>query len=134
MQPRLRLQHLAHLHAVELLVALRPRTPHRRPARGIQQPELDAHSVGHLAHDAAQRIHLAHQVALGHAANGRIAAHLRDQVHIHGDQRGLQPMRAAAMAASHPACPAPTTTTSYCSVKAIQAILRILRMRRSWTD
>src|SRR5882724_7537142 len=26
-------------------------------------------------------------------------------------------MRAAAMAASHPACPAPTTTTSNCSVK-----------------
>jgi hypothetical protein len=41
-------------------------------------------------------------------------------------------MRAAAIAASHPACPAPTTTTSYCSVNAIQlhknsnkAILRI---------
>src|ERR1700691_1025861 len=31
----------------------------------------------------------------------------------------LRPMRAAAMAASHPACPAPTTTTSYCSVNAI---------------
>lgn len=29
------------------------------------------------------------------------------------------PMRAAATAASQPACPAPTTTTSYCSVKAI---------------
>src|ERR1039458_8636092 len=32
----------------------------------------------------------------------------------------LRPIRAAAMAASHPACPAPTTTTSYCSVKAIR--------------
>ena len=32
----------------------------------------------------------------------------------------LSPMRAAAMAASHPACPAPTTATSYCSVNAIQ--------------
>src|SRR5579863_4685320 len=31
----------------------------------------------------------------------------------------LRPMRAAAIAASQPACPAPTTTTSYCSVKAI---------------
>ena len=30
----------------------------------------------------------------------------------------LNPIRAAAMAASHPACPAPTTTTSNCSVKA----------------
>jgi hypothetical protein len=32
----------------------------------------------------------------------------------------LRPMRAAAIAASHPACPAPTTATSYFSVKAIQ--------------
>jgi hypothetical protein len=32
----------------------------------------------------------------------------------------FSPMRAAAIAASHPACPAPTTTTSYCSVNAIQ--------------
>src|SRR5579883_1670158 len=30
-----------------------------------------------------------------------------------------RPMRAAAMAASQPACPAPTTTTSYCSVNGI---------------
>ncbi len=28
----------------------------------------------------------------------------------------FSPRRAAAMAASHPACPAPTTTTSYCSL------------------
>src|SRR5271168_1265710 len=30
-----------------------------------------------------------------------------------------RPIRAAAMAASQPACPAPTTSTSYCSVKGI---------------
>src|SRR5690242_16520668 len=30
-----------------------------------------------------------------------------------------RPMRAAAIAASQPACPAPTTTTSYCSVNCI---------------
>ncbi len=30
-----------------------------------------------------------------------------------------RPMRAAAIAASHPACPAPTTTMSYCSVNGI---------------
>jgi hypothetical protein len=32
-------------------------------------------------------------------------------------------MRAAAMAASQPAWPAPTTTTSYCSVYAITTLL-----------
>jgi hypothetical protein len=90
MQSRLALQHLAHLHAVELLVALRPRTPHRRSARSVEQAELDAHRIGHLAHHAAQRIHFAHKMALGHAADGRVAAHLRNQVEVHGDQRGLQ--------------------------------------------
>src|ERR1017187_6538357 len=50
----------------------------------------------------------------------------------------LRPMRAAAIAASHPACPAPTTTTSYFSVKAIEfpescykPILRICEVRCS---
>jgi hypothetical protein len=89
MQSRLAFQHLAHPHAIELLVALRPRTPHRRAARAVQQPELNAHRIGHLAHHAAQRVHFAHQVPLGHAANRRIAAHLRNQVEVHGDQRRL---------------------------------------------
>ena len=91
MQSRLRLKHFAHLYAIELLVALRPRTPHGRAARGIEQAELDAYGIGHLAHDAAKSVHLAHQVALGHAADGRVAAHLRNQVHVHGDECGLEP-------------------------------------------
>jgi hypothetical protein len=35
-------------------------------------------------------------------------------------------MRAAAMAASHPACPAPTTATSYCSVNCISWQYRLI--------
>jgi hypothetical protein len=89
-QPRLAFEHFAHLHTVELLVALRPRTPHRRPARSVQQPELNPHGVGHFAHHAAQRVHLADQMAFGHAADSRIATHLRNQVHVHGDERRLQ--------------------------------------------
>ena len=42
----------------------------------------------------------------------------------------LRPMRAAAMAASQPAWPAPTTTTSYCSVKAIQFYFTDRRRKR----
>ena len=91
MQPRLRLKHLAHLHAIELLIALGARTPYRRAPRCIEQAKLNAHGVGHFAHNAAQGVHLAHQVSFGNAANGRIAAHLRNQVQVHGDQRGLQP-------------------------------------------
>ena len=47
----------------------------------------------------------------------------------------FSPIRAAAIAASHPACPAPTTTTSYCSANAIwigkkpyESILRFLTL------
>ena len=87
----LRLQHLAHLHPVLVLVALCPGRPHRRPARGIQQPELDPDRIRHLAHNAAQCIHFPHQVALGDAPNGGIARHLRDQIQIETEQRRPQP-------------------------------------------
>ena len=40
-----------------------------------------------------------------------------------------RPMRAAAMAASQPACPAPTTTTSYCSVYAMSVLSVKLKRR-----
>ena len=89
-QIRLRFQHLAHLQAVGLLVALRARRPHRRAARGVQQAELDADRVGDFAHDAAQRVHFADQVSLGNAADGRIAGHLRDEIDVQGVERGLQ--------------------------------------------
>ncbi len=73
-----------------LLVHLRPRRPHGGTAAGIQQAELDADGVGHFAHDAAQGVDLAHQVALGDAADGGVAGHLRDQVEVHGDHGGPQ--------------------------------------------
>ena len=90
MQAGLSFENLAHLHAIELLVALSTRTPDGGAARGIEQPELDADGVSDLAHDAAQRIDFADKVPLGHAANGRIAAHLRDEIEIHGDERCFQ--------------------------------------------
>jgi hypothetical protein len=84
------LKHFPHLDAVELLVALGAGAPDGRAARSIQEAELDADGIGNLAHDAAERIDLAHQVALGHAANRWIAAHLGDEIHVHGDERGFQ--------------------------------------------
>ena len=76
LQVRLRLQHLAHLEAVGLLVALRARRPHGRAAGGVEQAELDADRVGDLAHDAAERIHFADQVPLGNSPDRGIAGHL----------------------------------------------------------
>ena len=83
-------EHLAHLHTIELLVALGAGAPDSRTARGIQEAELDADGIGYFAHDAAEGIDLAHEVALGHASNGRIAAHLRNQVEVHGNDGGFQ--------------------------------------------
>ena len=66
------------------------RGDHTAGPRAVQQPELDAAGVGNLAHDAAERVDLAHQVALGHAADGGVAAHLRDQVEIQREQGRAQ--------------------------------------------
>ena len=116
---RLRLQHLPHVIAILLLVALRSRRPHCRAARGIQQAELDAHRIGDFAHDAAEGIHFAHEVALGNAANRGIAGHLRDQVEVERDERRAQTHArsghggfAAGVTRAHDAI-------SYCSVKLI---------------
>ena len=89
-QIRLRLQHLAHLQAIGLLVALGARRPYGGAARGIQQAELDADGVGDFAHDAAERVDFAHQVSLGDAAHGGVARHLRDQVDVERVEGGLQ--------------------------------------------
>src|SRR5581483_7746270 len=49
-QIALGLEAALHLNAILFLIALRARRPHSRPPAGVQQPELDAHGVGHLAH------------------------------------------------------------------------------------
>ena len=84
------LQHFAHLHAILLLVTLRPWRPHRRTARRVQQSELDADRVRHLAHNAAQCIHFADEVPLGDAADGGIARHLGDKIDVERVKCGLQ--------------------------------------------
>jgi hypothetical protein len=47
-----------------------------------EETELDAAGVGDLAHDAAEGVDLADEMALGDAADGGIAGHLRDQVKV----------------------------------------------------
>ena len=89
-QVGLRFQDFAHLEAVGLLVALGARRPDRRAAGSVEQAELDADRVRDLAHDAAQGVHLADQVPLGNAADGRIAGHLGDEIDVEGVERRLQ--------------------------------------------
>ncbi len=84
------LEDFAHLHAVLLLVALRARRPDGGAARGIEQAELDADGVGDFAHDAAEGVDFAHEMALGDAANGGVAGHLRDEVEVEREESGAQ--------------------------------------------
>jgi hypothetical protein len=73
-------QQFAHAGAVEGLVALRTRAPDGRSTAPVEQAELNAGGVGDDSHHAAERVDLAHQVALGDAADGRVAGHLGDVV------------------------------------------------------
>jgi hypothetical protein len=86
----LRLKHLAHLHAILPLVALGARRPDRGAARSIEQAELDPYGVGYLAHDSAERVDLANEMALGDTADGGVAGHLRDEVEIQREERCAQ--------------------------------------------
>ena len=90
-QVRLGFKHLPHAVAVLFLISLRARRPDGRAAAGVEQTKLDARPVYDLAHDAAERVHFADQMALGYAAHGRIARHLADEVEVDGVERGLKP-------------------------------------------
>ena len=73
-----------------MLVALGARGPDGGAAGGVEQAELDADGVGDFAHDAAEGVDFADQMAFGDAADGGIAGHLRDQVDIERVEGGLQ--------------------------------------------
>jgi hypothetical protein len=56
-----------------------------RTLAAVQEAELDAGAVGRAAHDAVQRIDLAHQMALAQPADRRVAGHRPDAVALVGD-------------------------------------------------
>jgi hypothetical protein len=63
---------------------------HRGPFATVQHAELDSGGVDHAAHLAAQGVDLADNLPLGHAADGRIAAHLGHGVAVHREQHRLR--------------------------------------------
>ena len=67
-------------------VALSTGAPHGRTLAAVQHPELNGGAVGNLARMSAQGIYLAHYLPLGNAADGRVARHLCNLVHVHGYQ------------------------------------------------
>ena len=61
-----------HRLAVELAVGLGAGASHRWPLAAVQHAELDAGAVDRPSHDAVERVDLAHQMALGEAADRRV--------------------------------------------------------------
>ena len=68
-----------HRRTVELAIRLRPRPLHCRPARPIEQPELNPRRIRDPAHQPVERIDLAHEMALAEPPDRRIARHLADR-------------------------------------------------------
>ena len=80
-------EQLLHRLAVELAVGLRPGTPDCRTFAGVEHPELDAGPVDDPGHEPVQGVDLADQLALGQAADGRVARHLADGGEVVGDEQ-----------------------------------------------
>ena len=87
---RLVLEQRANGAPVELPVRLRARGPHGRALAGIERAELDAGAIRGARHGAAERIDLAHEVALADAAHRRVAAHLPERLDALGEQQRLR--------------------------------------------
>ena len=107
MQVRLVLDHRTHRGLVERAIGLGTGGAHGRALARVEGAKLNAATIGRAAHDAAQRIDLAHQMPLADAADRRVARHLADGFDIVGEQqrtrahaggrgRGLGPGVAAA--------------------------------------
>ena len=84
------LEFLAHADAVERFVALGAGAPNGGTAGGVEKAKLDATTVGDFAHDAAEGIDLADEMAFGDAADGGVAGHLGDEIEIEGEERGAE--------------------------------------------
>src|SRR5581483_10833902 len=104
---RLRVERRLHPAAVDLLVRLRARRPHRRPSAAVQELELNAGRVDRPSHQTAERVDLAYEVSLRGAPDCRVARHVRDGLRRQraqadlraepgGGVRGLAPRMAGA--------------------------------------
>ena len=67
-------------------IALAAGGPYRRAAAKVEGLGLERGKIGVAAHFAAQGVELADQVALGEAANRRVARHPRQGVEAGGNQ------------------------------------------------
>jgi hypothetical protein len=80
----------AHFCAVLLLVALGAGRPDGGPSGGIEEAELDAYGVGDFAHDSAEGVDFADEMAFGDTSDSGVAGHLRDEVEVEREERGAE--------------------------------------------
>ena len=69
---------------IGFFVCLGTWTVHRRAFTNVEHPKLNPRSVDRLAHQSAQGIDLADEVAFGDTTDGGVAAHLADGVQVGG--------------------------------------------------
>ena len=72
-------------------VALRTRTPHGRPFRAVEHPELHGREVGNTPRLPAQSIYFSDYLPFSHTSYRRIAGHIGQLGHIHRQQQRPQP-------------------------------------------
>ncbi len=82
LQVRRALEHALAARAIGGLVGLRATGANRGTLARVQEAKLDSGLVHRQAHLAAERVDLAHQMALADTANRRVAGHLADMVEI----------------------------------------------------
>ena len=90
-QVRLQLECVLHHGLVFPPVGLRAQRVHGRALAAVEHPVLDAGLIGRARHLPAERVELAHKVALARAADGGVAGHIADGIHIDGEADGVQP-------------------------------------------
>ena len=70
-------------------VALGAWAPHGGAFGAVKYAELYGGSVSDESHMAAKSIYLSDNLSFSYTSDGRIAAHLPNLVHIHGNETGL---------------------------------------------
>jgi hypothetical protein len=85
MQIRRRFERSTHLGAISHAVGLRSRRLNRRSTRTIQQSKLNSRAVNHAAHNAAERVNFADEMAFRDSTDCGITRHLPDEIEIERD-------------------------------------------------
>ena len=84
------LQRVLHHLLVLPAICLGPQGVDGRPLSPVEHPVLDAGGVRPTGHLAPQSVQLPHQMSLPGAADGGVAGHIADGVHIDGKADGVQ--------------------------------------------